>query len=353
MSPGDPGTAPPDPAGTQPKVDRDALLPARVERPVDAGPAAEPDQERPAPLPEPVERRPPGAPAVRHEAPHAARFQFLLGALLAVGAIAVVGLIWAVGQTRDSGDPPWSPWRPQGRGIAAAQEIAAHVGPQYKTSDGKQLVLVTASEMSIGEVDLEIVERQQTDAGGEARRVGGNAIIYRFCGMGKRCAIQGKPSEARALLLRREALEIAGYTFAYLPDVDHVVVFMPPGPLKVADTPIQKGQTVMLGNHVLLLRRSELGPLLDAPLRASLKAPPPTPRTIRTSPDAELVSALVGGNSFFYSLSQGQSDSSAFLVLDKQPQPEQIREAAEQAALEQALEKATRNAALSGRRAPG
>ena len=334
----DDDATPPDPAGTQPRVDRDALLPARVDPPVDAEAEEEPP---PGPLPEPIEDRAPGEPAVRHEAPHAARFQFILGALLAIGAMAIFLLIWAVGQTSTPEGEQWSPWKPSGSGLQAAQEIAAHVGPQYKGSNGKQLVLVTANGMSIGQTALELVRREE---GGEANRIDGDAIRYELCGLGERCAIRGKPTNARGMLLRREAIEIAGYTFRYLPDIDQVVFHLPPGPLEIPETALQKGQTVTLGNQVLLFRRNDLEPLLRAPLRATLAAPPPTPSTIGKSEELPIIEALVSNKAFFYSLSQAQSDDAAFLVLDSEPQPEQIREAAEQKALQDAARKAARKA---------
>ena len=61
----------------------------------------------------------------------------------------------------------------------------------------------------------------------------GNTIAYNLCGIGgKNCAIGiGTPSSARLLLLRREALELALYTFKYVHGVENVVAILPPGPL--------------------------------------------------------------------------------------------------------------------------
>ena len=59
----------------------------------------------------------------------------------------------------------------------------------------------------------------------------GNTIAYNLCGIGgKNCAIGiGTPSSARLLLLRREALELALYTFKYVHGVQNVVAILPPG----------------------------------------------------------------------------------------------------------------------------
>jgi hypothetical protein len=329
---------PPDPAGTQPKVDRDALLPARIER------APEPEDEpaAEAPLPAPVGGfASVGEARELHEAPHAARFQFILGALLAIGAIAIVGLIWGVGQTSDPDGPAWSPWKPSGNGLDAAQEIAAHVGPQYKASNGKQLLLVEASELEIGDVRLELVERETADQGGEVARLEGDAVLFRFCGLGEKCAIRGRPSKSRAVLMRREAIEIAGYAFRYLPNIEYTAFFLPPGQLKI-DGSGEKDETVTLGNQMLLFRRGDLRPILEAPLRTKLKAPPPSVRNVTKAPELPLIDALSRQGNFYYSLSQSQSDDTAFLVLDRTPQPEQIEAAQEEARLEAALDRATR-----------
>jgi hypothetical protein len=336
---------PPDPAGTQPKVDRDRLLPARIE----PAPRAEEERDEPraGPLPQPVEGHAVGEPGVVHEAPHAARFQFILGALLAIGAIAIFGLIWAVGQTGEPDGPQWSPWKPEGRGLAAAQQIAAHVGPQYKTTDGKQLVYVEASEMEVGGLELELVKRQTAEDGGEVSRLDGDAMLFRMCGLGEKCAIEGKSSAARGVLLRREAVEIAGYAFRYLPDLEYTVFFLPPSPQELEATATRPARKVMLDNRTLVFGRDDLDPILDVPLRATLKAPPPTPGRVLKAPEAPLVAALSQRADFWFSLSQGSSDDSAYLVLDRAPQPAQIEKAAQEAALEEAMEKASKNALRS------
>jgi hypothetical protein len=328
---------PPDPAGTQPKVDRDALLPARI-----VPPEAEDEQRSrdAAPLPEPVEGfAVVGEARDLHEPPHAARFQFILGALLAVGAMAVALLIWAVGQTGGSDGPAWSPWKPAGNGLEAAQEIAAHVGPQYK-ANGKQLTLVTASELEVGDIGLELVERQSAADGGELSRLEGDAVLFRLCGMDPKCVIRGKPTAERGLLLRREAVELAAYAFRYLPNLEYTVLFMPPVSVEVGGEG-EKKDTVRLGNQTLVFRRGDLEPVLDAPLRATLKAPPPPVTAIRRAPERALVQSLATQRMFFYSFSQGEGDDHAFLVLDKRPTAEQIEAAVQQEALDATMEKTT------------
>ena len=57
----------------------------------------------------------------------------------------------------------------------------------------------------------------------------GHPVHARRLGKGGRLR-DSKPSKARHRLLRREALELALYSFRYLPDVTMVVTLMPPAP---------------------------------------------------------------------------------------------------------------------------
>jgi hypothetical protein len=288
-----------DPAGTQPKVDRDSLLPARIER--ERPPSFDP----PAPLPEPVAASAgPARLRDRPEPPHAARFQFILGALIAVGALAIVGLIYAVGETgRSDGNfaSSWSPWKPADTGPEGAQEIADHVGPEYRLSSGDQLVLVTGGKLEVADLPMTIALR---DESGDVSLVEGDGVLYRLCGLGPKCAIsKGTPSKSRHLLLRREALELALYSFRYLRGVDQVVVFMPPPPGSEPD-------------QALFFRRDDVEGSLQSPLRATLQAPAPDVANVRRAKDAPLVNRITTRGLFNFSLTQGNQDANVFLVLE-------------------------------------
>jgi hypothetical protein len=85
-----------------------------------------------------------------------------------------------------------------------------------------------------------------------------DAWAYVMCGFGNQCAIsEGSATTARYDLLRREALELALYTFKYDSSVQSVVTFMPPAPGKQANT-------------VLFFRRDGAKPALDTPLTRTL-----------------------------------------------------------------------------------
>src|SRR5690606_24285560 len=87
---------------------------------------------------------------------------------------------------------------------------------------------------------------------------------YVLCGLGTNCSIaSGEPSEERHALLRREAMELALYTFKYVDTIDSVTVFLPPRP---------GGDTAPTA---VFLERGDVAKELDTSLRRTLE--PTTP----------------------------------------------------------------------------
>jgi hypothetical protein len=230
-------------------------------------------------------------------------FRLMQGALIgiAIGAVAAIALFLS-GRAAEP-KPDWSSWRPADRGTKGASQIADHVAPTYRLKTGQQLVAVEGGPLKVADLPVRIAMAQPDDPG-TVRIVRGDGILYTLCGLGKRCSIAtGKPSAERALLLRREALELALYTFRYLHGVDNVVALMPPAPGNKPD-------------NALFFRRDNVEPALDLPLRATLPARPPTPESITTSPETGLVTKLTDPTLFKYSVQQAP-DASAFLVLNR------------------------------------
>jgi hypothetical protein len=80
-----------------------------------------------------------------------------------------------------------------------------------------------------------------------------STLMFSLCGAGKKCSIkEGKPSVARGAVLRREALELALYTFRYVDGVDAIIAFLPPKP----DSP----------PYAVFFKRDDLDSQLDHPL---------------------------------------------------------------------------------------
>jgi hypothetical protein len=308
-----PSPRPPDLIGTHKRVDDESLksTPANTfegEAFEEYEPAAEParlstgDDEPHEYLPE---RRPEaGAPEVviPRETEHTPRFQFLLGALLAVGAVALAAAMAVAMRPEPVKIDPaagWSNWRPAGSNPVT--QIAKHVGREYRLPSGRQLVLVTGGPMSFLGLPAKVALQQPPKQGGDISLLGGGGVIFRLCGLGSNCSIsEGKPSLERTFLLRREALELALYAFRYIEGVNQVVVFLPPAPGK-------RGLTV-------LLRKDQLEAQILRPLNSTLARRTPSVKGVETSPDATNVDRLTH---VLYTpqLAQSNADAALFLVL--------------------------------------
>ena len=234
---------------------------------------------------------------------HAPRFRMLTGALVgvAIGALAAAAVLVAGGGPRAA--PAWSQWKPSaGDAQTGAEQIARHVAPNYRLPSGDQLVLVTGGPLKVADLNLPV--RIALDNGGGTSDaislVSGKTAMYVLCGLGPRCAIaKGKPSRERFLLLSREALELALYSFRYL-NVSNVVALLPPAPGKRP-------------TNAMFFRKRDLEPALQRPLDTTLPSPPPTLNALPTSPEAGTIVRLTDRNLFAYSFQQGQ-DLGAFLV---------------------------------------
>ena len=295
-----------DPAGTQPKHDPASLLPESSEPllPPDAevveSDAIDDDPDRDL-LPE--RHRAAGAPAVAAgPSEYAPRFQFMTGALVAVGIAALVGITIAiVGIPPKHEGPAWSSWKPTSGGLQGATQIASHIAGAYR-DQGRQLVKVDANDISYKGIPLLVAMRKSAEEGGAIQVHDEKGVLYQMCGLGVNCQIDsGKPSKERMLLLRREGLELALYSFRYLKDVKQVVVLIPATP--------GKAQTI-----ALYFSRDELRPELDRPLTSSLLPTAPTTKTVTLSPDARLVDQTT--NPYLFSLMGSSFNDRGYLVLD-------------------------------------
>jgi hypothetical protein len=305
----DTGARPWDPAGTQPKHDPAALLPQQSESllPPDAEVIESDAVDEDGGDLLPQRHSAAGAPAVAAAAggsTYAPRFQFMTGALVAVGIAALVGITVAIVGIPPSSDggPAWSQWKPISGGLQGASEIASHIETAYR-DQGKQLVNVEANDISYKGVPLVVALRQSKKQGGAIQVHDEKGVLYQMCGLGQRCQIDGlKPSTKRTFLLRRAGLELALYSFRYLHDVKQVVVLIPPAKPG-------KSQTM-----ALYFSRDAVRPELDRPLTSSLLPTTPTAKTVKLSPDAKLVDHTT--NPYLFSLMPSSFNQGAYLVLD-------------------------------------
>jgi hypothetical protein len=274
-----------------------------------------------------------GAPAAhvkpsRADTPFRSRFGLVLGALLGLAiATVAIGAAVYVGTGSGNGAPDgWSGWKPTtDDGAKAAKQIAEHVGHKYRLSDGSQIVGVQGGPLEINALGLTVplsIAMKTAPQGGDINFINGKGLLYTLNGLGPKGSVRGgKPSKERHLLLRREALELALYTFRYISDVDEVVALLPPAPPDKPKT--KKGAaaattTTDKPTQALFFRPGDLQPQLEIPLGATIPPQTPRPETI-PGPEARRIDALTRGNLFTASFQQGQ-DQRAYLVLDRLPQ---------------------------------
>jgi hypothetical protein len=236
------------------------------------------------------------------------RFSVAYLALAALLGVAIGTLVVFVERPAPKPPPPWSAWQPnEASRVARQQQIASHVGSQYHLNSGKRLVRVLvrdpdASPNPIRDValarTLDPTQRSDVLAVVDSQKT----AMYILCGDGPRCSIkEGKASVARGAVLRREALELALYSFRYLDDTDSVVAFFPP----------RKGEDL---NHVYFFARKDFEDELDAPLRFTL------PQSKQHVPGAlapherRTVDALTVPRQFRFALRQ-ERDGASVLVL--------------------------------------
>jgi hypothetical protein len=245
---------------------------------------------------------------------------------VALGAVAVAVAI-LVGGGSPGPAPKWSSWSPPDTGVAGERDIANAVAPLYRATPSSQLAVVTVQNYSDTGSTTQVALRNPND--GTLAALGGTTAVFNLCGLGPNCAIAaGKPSADRLLLLRREAMELALYTFKYNPNVQNVVSILPPGhaltvttakltpkpPVKAVSS--SKAATLLMA---VAFQRRSLEPFLNRTLRQTLpEEVPPTPTTIAGAPEAELVSVVTAQALFKQQVIQAQ-DGSNVLVLDPLP----------------------------------
>jgi hypothetical protein len=264
----------------------------------------------------------------REPTPHSSKFRGAIFLLVALGLAALVVAIVVSGSSSSShsssGD--WSSWQPSTSGSSGAQEIADYISPYYRASSADQLAVVTAVNLNDQSNPLQIVLPSSGSPGGVQALPANGTVAYNLCGLNSTdCSIGvGTPSSDRLLLLRREALELALYTFKYISGVQTVVAILPPGKTTqtsctgICPKPHTASSTKPL-NIALAFDRKELQPWLDRPLRETLPEPlPPTVAEMPNAPEAELISVITAHGLFSEHTEQAQ-DGSNLLVLNPLP----------------------------------
>jgi hypothetical protein len=242
------------------------------------------------------------------------RFAVVYVVLAVITGAAVGSLIVLLGKPDAAPAARWSAWEPTGSRDARALQIADKVAKSYRLPSGSQLAvaLVGPPQVSaggeIGEVPVRAIAVRPDTSRGQAEEDdiaivdADKNMMFVLCGLGEACSIaEGKASEERHALLRREALELSLYTLKYVPDVSSVTVFLPPRPDNQSATSV-------------FLERKHLGDELGKPLNRTLGTTVPgigdIPRT-----ELQQVNRLTLTRLYEYEYTQAQ-DGSAILILN-------------------------------------
>jgi hypothetical protein len=245
------------------------------------------------------------------------RGKFRLAYLLLAAAVVVAGVLFFVidgsssntSRTQLAAEDSWGSFQPAGLTQDRIQQIALHVGSTYRTTGHHQLVAVSASippayqnNLPITQYVLSFPDNGQTSY--QAVPIGSNNVLYEMCGLGPKCSIaDGKASTERGRLLRREALELALYTFHYT-NVGSVVTFLPP---KKGERP----QFVFL----FLRTQFEQQGLLAKPLDAILAEPTPPPAKAIPASEAATIDGITEPDLYRYRYTSDQQGG-VLLVFD-------------------------------------
>ena len=242
---------------------------------------------------------------------HRLRFAIAYLALAVLAGVAVGAAVLAMDDSRHETSVAWSTWKPEENDAARPKEIGDYVATRYTHPDGSPLVLVFAGEPSIktAETDVPIrwVAIRGDEAQGEEDEVveTSDSLMYVLCGAGDNCAIdKGEPSADRYRLLRREALELALYSFKYT-DADSVIALLPPS----TDTESESTQAT-----TLFFQKDHFNAELSRPLQMTLSRPDTTTPVALDATESLTVDRLTRPHLFTYEYRQAQEGSAVMLL---------------------------------------
>ena len=203
---------------------------------------------------------------------HRLRFGLAYLALAVCAGGAAGATILLLDQPGKGPGTAWSDWKPTGdEDEGTPKEIADYVGGRYRLPSGSPLVGILAGPPKVQSIDVRAVAIRPEEGTSDDIEIisteGG--LMYVLCGLGEACAIsEGEATQERHRLLRRQALELALYTFKYVDDVGKVIALLPPNPEAESGTAIffQKDDF----EHELKVPLSQTLSLRDPPISAEL-----------------------------------------------------------------------------------
>jgi hypothetical protein len=241
------------------------------------------------------------------------RFALIYVCLALVAGVGVGAFVVILTRPDPAPTPSWSAWVPSGSETAQVRQIADQVAKHYKMKGGQQLVAALPSAPKVtgssGDVAVSAIAiRPDTSTGKKEESdievvPAAHSFQYILCGLGTNCSIKGgTASTARHALLRREALELALYTFKYVHDIDSVSVFLPPRPDGASSA------------TAVFLKRSDVENELHRPLINSIGTKTPGIGGMNKK-ELALVNKITEPRLYSYEYQQAQ-DGSAVLIYD-------------------------------------
>jgi hypothetical protein len=241
------------------------------------------------------------------------RFALIYVCLALIAGVGVGAFAVILSRPDPAPTPAWSAWAPTGSETAQVRQIADQIAKHYKMKGGQQLVAALPSPPKVtgssGDVAVSAIAiRPDTSTGKKEEDEidvvpATHSYQYILCGLGTNCSIKGgAASTARHALLRREALELALYTFKYVDDIDSVSVFLPPRP---------DGATSATS---VFLKRSDVEDELHRPLSDSIGPKTPAIGSMNKK-ELALVNKITEPRLYSYEYQQAQ-DGSAVLIYD-------------------------------------
>jgi hypothetical protein len=219
----------------------------------------------------------PAAPASRTErarrSVYRGRFAIFYLLLAGIAGAAVGTAVVLVGRGSPAPAQPWSEWQPEGSAERRTAQIADRISVAYRLPNGDPLASALAGPPSAPTADGTLVRmrailvrpqtaRGQQEANDNEAFDARESMMYLLCGgTGTACSIPAERGTPEFYgLVRRQALELALYTFKYVAGVESVVVLLPN----------RQGQEVATA---IFLERSDVRNELSQPLAWTLSAP--------------------------------------------------------------------------------
>jgi hypothetical protein len=211
----------------------------------------------------------------------------------------------------------WSTWKPEGSRATFDDQIARYVSSRYvlpETGNPLVAVIPAAPTITIGAQELavsNVVIQDDPEGDSDGFRVVDidKSWMYRLCGLGTNCSIPvGTPSAERLQILRREALELALYTFKYSDDVDSVIAFLPP---ELGDADNAQDDTAV----ALFFEKSALRTVLKRPLNQTLVSASPPQGTELDPRESLIVERLTADRLFLYQFQPLQAGNALMHLL--------------------------------------